>query len=133
MAGGAGADTFKGEINATKTASKTGPISLDVITDFQFGDKIDLAALDANSSLAGNQAFTFNGTNANKSAGDLTYKTYASVNGAESALGFDVDGITGKSTAGPVTVVFGNMDGGSPDFAIVLLGVSSISGSDFFL
>jgi hypothetical protein len=132
--GGADGDIFKGEINATKTSSKSGLISLDVITDLQRGsDKIDLAALDANSSLAGNQAFSFKGTNANKSAGDLTYKVYDSMNGAENSLGMEIDGVNSKNIAGPVTVVFGNVDGGQPDFAIVLLNTNGVSSGDFFL
>ena len=136
LTGGAGNDTFLGEINATKTASKSGPISLDVITDFQAGDLIDLAAIDAKLGVfnAGDQAFTFKGTNANKSAGDLTFKVYDSVNGAENALGFDIDGIAGPSTySGPVTIVFGNVDGGAPDFAIALLNTNGVSFSDFLL
>jgi serralysin len=50
--GGAGADTFYfTEVGAT-----------DTIRDFQSGvDKIDLSAIDANSSLSGDQAFTFIG------------------------------------------------------------------------
>ena len=136
MTGGAGNDTFIGEINATLTGSKNGPISLDVITDFQAGDKIDLAGLDAkqNAFNPGDQAFSFKGTNANKSAGDLSYKVYTSVNGAENALGFDIDGQAGVSTyTGPVTVVFGNVNGGAPDFAIALLNTNGVSVGDFLL
>lgn len=63
---------------------------------------------------------------------DLSYKVYDSVNGAENALGFDIDRQDKPSTyAGPVTVVFGNVDGGSPDFAIVLLGVNGVNSTDF--
>jgi serralysin len=131
--GGAGNDVFVGEINATKTASKSGPIAVDVILDFQSGDKIDLSGLDANSAASGTQAFTFKGTSANKSAGDLTYKTYSSINGAEHALGFDIDGVAGPGAAGPVTVVFGNNNGGAADFAIVLLNRSGVTASDFML
>ena len=55
-------------------------------------------------------------------AGDVTYKSFTSVNGAENALGFDIDGVTGVSNAsGPVTVVFVNTDGGAPSMAFVLL------------
>ncbi len=131
--GGAGADEFVGEITPTKTASKSGPISLDVIMDFQSGDKIDLRGIDAKVGTGGHQAFSFKGTSANKAAGDLSYKTYTSINGAEKALGFDIDGVDGPGAAGPVTVVFGNVDGGGADFAIVLLNRSSVSASDFLL
>ena len=56
---------------------------------------------------------------------------YDSINGAENALGIDLDGIDGKGGAGPVTVVFGNVDGGTPDFAIVLLGTNTLQSTDF--
>jgi serralysin len=133
MTGGAGNDTFVGEIdNAAKVASKAGNLSLDVITDFQSGiDKIDLAAIDANGWQSGDQAFNWKNYAANKAMGDLSLRTYDSINGAENAMGIDLDGIDGPGAAGPVTVVLGNVDGGTPDFAIVLLGVSSVQQSDF--
>ena len=75
---------------------------------------------------------TFRGTDANKNPGDLTYKTYTSVKGAEKALGIDIDGQPGASgIGGPVTVVYGNTDGGSADFALILLNTSSVDTSDF--
>lgn len=123
---GAGNDTFVAEIGATKLNLKTGSMSVDIITDFDiYGDDlIDLSGLD--------QLFTFKGTNANKSAGDLTYKTYASVTGAENALGMEIDGNPGAGgVSGPVTIVYGNTDGGKADFAIVLLNTSSVTASDF--
>ena len=130
--GGAGNDIFVAEINTAKTNSKSGLFSLDVIMDFAAGDKIDLGGIDANSSMAGIQDFVFKGSAANKSAGDLSFKIYDSVNGAENALGFDIDGIDGPSTlTGPVTLVFGNHDGGAPDFAIALIGIAGVSSTDF--
>ena len=123
---GAGDDIFVAEVGPAKVATKMGQMSVDIITDFDAAgdDFIDLSGL--------GHAFTFKGTNANKVAGDLTYKTYASINGAENALGFDIDGNPGAGgVSGPVTVVFGNVDGGAPDFAIVLLGTSSVAADDF--
>ena len=133
LTGGTGADTFVAELNSTKVSTKQGKVSLDIFTDFQVGvDKIDLTGIDANTALAGVQQFTFNGSAKNKDVGDLTFKTYDSVNGAENALGYDLDGVAGASPySGPVTVVFGNVDGGDPDFAIVLFNNSSVSASDF--
>lgn len=111
------------EINATKTNSKGGLISLDVIMDFAAGDKIDVHGLGA---------FHWGGYSANKDMGDLTIKTYGNINAAENALGFDIDGIDGPSSfAGPVTIVFGNLHGGAPDFAIALIGVSGVASTDF--
>jgi len=121
--GGVGNDVFVGEVNQTKTASKIGQVSLDVITDFTAGDKIDLTALGQ---------FNFKGTGAIKTAGDLNYKVYDSVNGAEKALGFDIDGMAGPSSyAGKVTVVFGDVDGNGIDFAIALLGRDGLTAADF--
>ena len=123
LTGGTGGDIFVAEVNTTKTASKSGPVSLDVITDFSAGDKIDLGGLGD---------FTFKGTSANKGAGDLTYKVYDSVNGAEKALGFDIDGIDGPSTyTGKVTIVLGDIAGGGVDFAIALLNTNGVVATDF--
>ncbi|MES2903493.1 MAG: M10 family metallopeptidase C-terminal domain-containing protein [Pseudomonadota bacterium] len=123
---GGGDDIFVAEIGTTESVLKTGSMSVDIITDFDLlgDDLIDLSGLD--------QAFQFRGTSANRNVGDLTYKTYTSVNGAENALGFDIDGNPGASNiSGPVTVVYGNIDGGEPDFAIILLNTSSVTASDF--
>jgi hypothetical protein len=123
---GAGDDIFEAEVGATKVATKLGKMSVDIITDFDAAgnDLIDLSNID--------QLFNFRGTNANKNDGDLTYKTYNSINGAENALGIDLDGNPGASgVSGPVTVVFGNVDGGAPDFAIVLLGTANVAADDF--
>ena len=101
---GSGNDVFVAEVGATKIATKIGTMSVDIITDFDAAgnDLIDLSNID--------QLFTFRGTNANKNDGDLTYKTYNSINGAENALGIDIDGQPGASgVGGPVTVVFGNV------------------------
>ena len=130
LTGGAGNDIFVAEIGATRVASKSGPISLDVITDFSSGDRIDLSSLDANSLAAGDQDFHWMSTNANKAAGDLSIKVYDSVKGAEKALGIDIDGTSGPSPySGSVTVLFGNVDGGSPDFAIALLNTNGLDPS----
>jgi serralysin len=123
---GAGNDIFVAEVGASKVSTKMGQMSVDIITDFDAAgnDLIDLSGID--------QLFNFRGTSANKNDGDLTYKTYTSINGAEKALGFDIDGNPGASgVSGPVTVVFGNVDGGAPDFAIVLLGTANVAADDF--
>ncbi len=127
MTGGAGADTFVNDLNSTKVATKQGSMSFDAITDFQTGvDKIDLRGIDANTGTAIDDAFKWGGSGRN--AGELTYKTYDSVTGAENALGIDLD----NSLSGKVTVVFGNVDGGSSsDFALVLYNTSSVSSGDF--
>ena len=126
--GGAGNDVFVAEINGSKVASRNGPVSLDVIMDFAAGDKIDLSGIAAFDFTAAN----FKGSSANKNAGDISFKIYDSINGAENALGIDIDGIDGPSSfAGPVTVVFGNVDGGAAEFAIALVGVAGVATTDF--
>jgi len=69
--GGAGVDTLTGNDGAdrfvfsTLTDSGLSAALRDLITDFTSGsDRIDLSALDANASVAGNQAFTWRGTGA---------------------------------------------------------------------
>ena len=131
VSGGAGNDTFIADINGALVPAKRGTLSLDVIMDFASGDKIDLSAIDANLNASGDQAFSFIGTNANKAAGQLSYKVFESINGAEQALGMDIDGINGPGAAGPVTVVFGNVDGGGADFAIALLNKRGVTAADF--
>jgi len=133
LTGGAGNDTFAAEIGGGKIAGKDGMISVDVITDFVAGqDKIDLHGIDANSLQAGFQSFNWVGEAAGKSAGDLSMNHYGSMDAAEKALGMELDGVDGKSPFdGPVTVVFGNVDGGAQDFAMVLVGVPTLHPTDF--
>lgn len=133
LTGGAGADIFVAEINGQKVSSKDGPISLDVVLDFQRGvDKIDLSFLDANSNVDGHQAFTWKGHAANKNAGDLSIKTFGNMNAAEKALGMEIDGVDGTSPyAGPVTVVFANTDGGAPEMAMVFVNTETLGAQDF--
>jgi serralysin len=123
-------DTFDG----VKTSSKSGNLVVEFVQDFNASgnDTIDLRSIDWNSAKAGDQAFNWIGTDANKAAGDLSYKVYDSINGAEKALGMDIDGVDGVgTTSGPVTVVFANVDGGAPDYALVLLGANGVSQGDF--
>lgn len=132
LTGGAGNDVFVAEINASKVNSKDGAVSLDVILDFSAGDKIDLSGIDINPDVAGIQGFNWGGNSANKNPGDLSIRTFGNINAAENALGFDIDGIDGPSSyTGPVTIVLGNVDGGPPEFAIALIGVSGVTQSDF--
>ena len=121
-----GNDVFVAEIGSNKVVTKAGIMSVDIITDFDANgnDLIDVSGF--------GQTFHFHGTSANKNVGDLTYKTYTSINGAENALGFDIDGNPGASgVGGPVTVVYGNVDGDKPDFMIVLLGTANVEANDF--
>ncbi|MGZ8295969.1 MAG: M10 family metallopeptidase C-terminal domain-containing protein [Allosphingosinicella sp.] len=134
FSGGAGNDIFIGEINATKVGSKDGPMSLDVVLDFATGDILYLSGIDANTLVAGDQAFTLvNGAKA-KNAGELAIRTFGNMNAAESALGMELDGVDGASPfGGKVTVVFGNVDGGDHDFAIVFVNDPPLNTADFMM
>ena len=108
LTGGAGADVFDfNHISESTSAAR------DTVRDFSAaaGDIIDLSGIDANSAVAGNQAFTFVGSAAFGSAGDLRFVT----NGTDGFVIGDVDG------------------NGSIDLNILLLGVTSMGLGDFVL
>ena len=80
--GGAGADYLKGDAGRDtfvfKAAAQTSTASPDHIVDFVSGtDKIDLSGIDANSLIAGNQAFVL-GSGAFTGLGQLRITTEAS-------------------------------------------------------
>jgi len=111
LTGGAGADIFRfsqlGDFGIT-------PTSTDTIRDFLHSqlDVIDLSAIDANSTLAGDQAFSFIGTAAfGNQAGQLRY----GVSGTTSSLSGDVDG------------------NGVADFMLQLSAVTSLVGGDIMV
>jgi serralysin len=134
LTGGAGNDTFVGEINATKVDTKMGSLSLDIIMDFAKGDILDLSGIDANTLVAGDQAFTLVNSANPKNAGELSIRTFGNMNAAEAAMGRDLDGVDGASPfGGKVTVVFGNVDGGDADFAIVFVNTPQLTTSDFIM
>jgi Ca2+-binding RTX toxin-like protein len=66
LTGGAGNDTFGYTI-----AGSSRPGARDTITDFATGDRIDLSAIDASTTVAGNNAFAFIGSAAFSAAGQL--------------------------------------------------------------
>ncbi|WP_413814047.1 cadherin domain-containing protein [Rhizobium sp. Leaf453] len=98
LTGGAGQDTFQFKSVRDSTVATAGR---DTIFDFSLsdGDRIDVSTIDANSALAGNQAFSFIGSAAfNGKAGELRYQKTSSD-----------------------TYVYGDVDGdGKTDFAIHL-------------
>jgi Ca2+-binding RTX toxin-like protein len=110
LAGGSGSDTFAfadGEMGTSTTAA-------DRIKDFSQadGDRIDLGLVDADATLAADQAFAFIGSGAFTGvAGQLHYLQ-----------------------AGGNTFVEGDTDGdGSADFVIRLDGLVSLAAGDFVL
>jgi len=117
MSGGADADTF-----IFKTAAEAGSgATRDFITDFQHGvDKIDISAIDANGSAAGNGTFHFQAQeNAlfDKKAG---------------ALAWHYEDHAGSSN--DTTVIQGDLNGdGVHDFEIQLQGLVHLGSGDFLL
>ncbi|OWJ61998.1 calcium-binding protein [Inquilinus limosus] len=119
LVGAGGADTLTGEAGADRfvygsaAQSPTGTGG-DRITDFSHaqGDRIDLSAIDANVTVAGDQAFTFIGTGLYTGvAGQLRY-----------------------AVSGGVTTIAGDLNGDrTSDFAITLTGAIGLQAGDFVL
>lgn len=109
--GGAGSDTFVFTSVKDSTVSTSGR---DTIYDFSSKqkDRLDFKAIDANTKVAGNQAFSFIGTKAfQKKAGQLRY----------------------EKASGGVTV-HGDVDGdGKADFSVHLKSITALSKADFIL
>jgi Ca2+-binding RTX toxin-like protein len=118
--GGAGVDVLSGGENAdvfrfiTPAEIGTAAGARDRIIDFSKaeGDRIDLSFIDANGTLAGNQAFTFT-----------------------TLAAFSAPGQVRAEVIGGNTFVFGNTDAtpGTAEFTIALTGVIALAGTDFIL
>jgi Ca2+-binding RTX toxin-like protein len=124
LVGGLGKDTLRGGSDLTRdtfefdSASKTlVGTNRDTIYNFvSKTDKIELLSIDANSTVTGNQAFRFNTTTAK--ANSIWYKTA------------DVD----KNSATKDIIIYGDTNGNTTaDFEIGLVGVTSVTSTDFFL
>ncbi len=119
LQGGAGKDTLSGGAGADKfvfTAVGDSVVgaNADRITDFSRaqGEKIDLLGIDANTGMAGNQAFTFIGTSLfTHHAGELRY----AFNGTDTTIAGDING------------------DGTSDFHITLTGKIALAAGDFVL
>lgn len=118
IAGGGGADTLTGGSGADLfryvSVADSAPGAVDIIADFlRNTDHIDLAALDANATAPGDQAFAWIGTAAfSHAAGELRY----------------------ASTAANIRTVFGDTDGdGVADLQLQLNGSMTLAASDFLL
>jgi len=117
MTGGLNRDTFVfTNLDVTNNANSSAATSLyqDTITDFNAGqrDIIDLSGIDANSALAGDQAFTLLGTGAQFTAAG---QARLIVTGANSALELNTTGTTGA------------------EFVINLTGVTTLPGANVVL
>jgi Tol biopolymer transport system component len=110
LRGGAGADRF---VFDRTEVSPVGVVYV-VIDDFSHaqGDKIDLSAIDADTTTPGDQAFTFIGTAAYTGVGQLRYSV----------------------TAPGVTTIAGKLDNiGGSDFHLTLTGNIALVAGDFVL
>lgn len=110
MTGGDGTDQF---FYGTNAASETGKgTSADIIMDFLSGvDKINVVAVDANTALAGNQAFTFIGVGSFNNEGQIRVQS----NSTGTLIQFNTTGNTGS------------------DFEIQLQGTVPVASTDFLL
>jgi Ca2+-binding RTX toxin-like protein len=109
LTGGAGSDRFR---FAKVTDSPAGG-TLDAILDFQKGyDRIDLSAMDANATIAGNQTFGF----------------------AQAQPFFHGPGDLWLQVTGADTYVHADVNGdGAKDFSLFVQGVTGLTASDFIL
>jgi VCBS repeat-containing protein len=131
MSGGAGADVFVfraaaesgagyvGYINNAGLSALSGQGKRDIITDFTVGvDEIDLFAIDANTKIAGNQAFAFSAA-----------QSFSGVAGHLIAKRYDAAGV-----ANDKTIVYGDVNGDKKaDFQIELTGLKMLAAGDFVL
>ncbi|MEH2256748.1 calcium-binding protein [Nostoc sp.] len=107
LTGGSGNDTF--DYNSTSDSPLS---SRDLITDFRgngnsLGDRIDVSTIDANSTIGGNQAFTFIGSGQFSAPGQIRYSG---------------------------GILQGNTDGNlSANFEIRLIGAPQVVSSDLIL
>jgi Ca2+-binding RTX toxin-like protein len=95
LVGGSGTDILTGGLDADRfvfsALGDSAPGTPDLVTDFVPGiDIIDLSAIDANTSLNGDQAFAFGGQNANVVARSVTWFE----NGGNTIIQADVNGNT---------------------------------------
>jgi len=119
LLGGAGADNVRGgtgkDYFVYQSTSESNAAATDHILDFEnFTDHIDLSAIDANSSLGGDQAFSFVGSNAfSHTAGELRVEA-----------------------SGSDWLVMGDVNGdGTADFQVLVSTFNShiLAASDFIL
>ena len=112
LSGGTGADVFR--YGAALEAGLGGG-SHDVITDYGSGDRIDLAAIDADDGRRRDQAFRYIGSDPFTASAQLRYAI-------DSGVGDSVGWLEGN-TGGDL----------SPEFQIALLGAPELQAADFIL
>lgn len=103
LRGGTGNDTFVYRSVDDSTVAIDGR---DLIADLTAGDRIDLSAIDANSSLASDQAFTFIGTASFSNVAGQLRATTTSIEGDVNGDGFADFAITISVATAPVAADF---------------------------
>ena len=117
LAGGGGNDIF--DFNAA-TESGAAFNKLDSVLDFNTGDKLDLSGIDANTGTATNDAFTL-------------LSSISSITSASSLFGASPAAGTLRFVTG-TGVLYGNTDtDAAPEFAIALVGVTSLTSAALVL
>lgn len=137
--GGAGFDILIGgggnDVYAFDAASfpDEDDLAIDFVSDFSRGDLFDFSALDANTALDGDQAFSLVSHWTAGGVGQLMVSAYSNVLKAIGALGGVDLGAYGWGLGGQVSIVWGDIDGdGQSDFA-VLVADNSVSTSGWLL
>lgn len=95
LTGGTGSDTFVFNNSGVGLSSLGGAKQVDTVFDFDFaaGDRIDLSAIDADSTQGGDQAFSFVGKFSH-TAGEAVLIYVASTNTTALQLDIDGDGVS---------------------------------------
>lgn len=123
--GGSGGDVFAFD---TSSFPSNDSLSIDFIGDFGRGDLFDFSALDADSTLDGDQAFSLV-SGWTGMAGQLMVNAYSSAFSAIAALGGVDLGAYGWGLWGGASIVSGDLDGdSSADFAVLVTGGSLSTG-----
>jgi serralysin len=130
LIGGAGNDVFVFDSGAFDDND----LSIDFISDYARGDLFDFSALDGNSALDGDQAFSLVSHLTATGAGQLMVSTYSSLLGAVAALGgVDLGAYGLAGLFGRASIIWGDLDGDADsDFALLVSG-GGLSTTGWFL
>jgi len=130
LLGGAGNDVFVFDAASFDLDG----FSIDYVADYSRGDLFDFSALDANSALDGDQAFSFVSQWVANGVGQLMVSSYSSLFGAVAALGgVDLGAYALGGLFGRASVIWGDLDGdANSDFAVLVSG-SSLSTDGWLL